>query len=58
VYPITQRAFRGPLLSAIQAALGAAAFEAARTGGTETDLDQAVEQLLSVTVRTGTAQPV
>jgi predicted ATPase len=58
VYPITQRAFRGPLLSAVEAALGTAAFEAARTGGTETDVDQAVEQLLSLTVRTGTAQPI
>jgi hypothetical protein len=45
VYPITQRVFRGPLVSAVEAALGTAAFEAARTGGTETDLDQAVEQL-------------
>jgi tetratricopeptide (TPR) repeat protein len=57
VYPITQRAFRGPLLSAIQAALGAAAFEAARMAGTETDLEEAIEELLRLTASARTAQP-
>jgi predicted ATPase len=48
VYPITQRAFRGPLVAAIQAALGTAAFEAARMTGNETDLEQVIEQLLGL----------
>jgi predicted ATPase len=48
VHLVVQRTLRGRLVAAIQAALGTAAFEAARMTGTETDLEQVIEQLLSL----------
>ncbi len=49
VYPIIQRSFRGPLLAAVQAARGADAFQAAHAAGSETDPDQAIDELLAGT---------
>jgi len=49
VYPILQRIFRGPFVSAVQAALGSDQFETARAAGTGTGLDEAIEELLSLT---------
>ena len=48
VYPTLERVFRAPLVLAVRAALGTA-FDAARSAGTDIDLDQATEQLLEVT---------
>jgi predicted ATPase len=49
VYPLVQRIFRGPFVSAVRATLGPDRFEAARAAGAETDLDEALEELLSLT---------
>lgn len=48
VHLVAQHTLRAPLVAAIQAALGTAAFEAARMTGTETDIEQVIEQLLSL----------
>jgi hypothetical protein len=52
VYPTMERTVRAPLVSAVEHALGTAAFGAARAAGTETDLDEATEQLLTLTTWT------
>lgn len=49
VYPLMQRTVRAPLMSAVQAALGNPAFEASRSAGTETEPDEAIEELLRLT---------
>ncbi len=49
VYPIVQRIFRGPFVSAVQPALGSDQFETSRAASAETDLDTAIEELLKLT---------
>jgi hypothetical protein len=49
LYPLIYQTSRAPFVSAVHAALGTARFQTARTDGSETDPDQAIEQLLQLT---------